>query len=480
MKYNQIAAQRVRCLFGLAATAAMLWALPVSAQYVTVYGGPTYSFGVGGFQNGGGGNATDAGAALASAEEYVGAEDLGYRSFRLNAFGPSPVELQPLSPGPAGITDVVVGAMNAAGVSVGYSHAFSGGTDEGTRAVRWSISGEVSELDNLGTDNNGFTDVDAFAINTSGVAAGYGNKYQSGVFMGLRAIRWDAAGTAATELGSLGPNSSGLASADALAINDSGVIAGASSGSFTGQRAVRWDPGNLTPVLLGSDVGVTSSNSAHINSAGTIVGEWQRTDDKGNGLGTRAVRWDSSGAATELQSLWSDQNGSAQNSPRAINDAGVVVGGTTKFVSGANKGDRAVRWDASGSAATELGSLGTNSSGLAQCVADDINNSGIAVGTATRTNASDALVETAVMWGPDGVAVDLNSFVDPSSGWMLSEATSISDNGWIAGWGDFYPDGPGGASYERGFLLHIPEPQSISLIVACALSVVFRRRIHRR
>ena len=30
---------------------------------------------------------------------------------------------------------------------------------------------------------------------------------------------------------------------------------------------------------------------------------------------------------------------------------------------------------------------------------------------------------------------DLNTLIDPSSGWMLEEATGINDNGWIVGYG---------------------------------------------
>ena len=31
---------------------------------------------------------------------------------------------------------------------------------------------------------------------------------------------------------------------------------------------------------------------------------------------------------------------------------------------------------------------------------------------------------------------DLNSLIDPDSGWALGNATAINDNGWIVGVGD--------------------------------------------
>ena len=76
--------------------------------------------------------------------------------------------------------------------------------------MRWDASGTAAtELGNLGTDGNGLTTSYAYAVNTAGTALGVAEKYESGVFMGQRAVRWDASGTAATELGHLGTNRSG-------------------------------------------------------------------------------------------------------------------------------------------------------------------------------------------------------------------------------------------------------------------------------
>ena len=76
------------------------------------------------------------------------------------------------------------------------------GTYLGTAAVRWDASGTAAtELGNLGTDTSGYTERQAYAINTAGTAVGYANKYSpDGTFLGHRAVRWDASGTAA-ELG---------------------------------------------------------------------------------------------------------------------------------------------------------------------------------------------------------------------------------------------------------------------------------------
>ena len=60
------------------------------------------------------------------------------------------------------------------------------------------------ELGHLGTDSGGVTFADAICLNAAGTAVGYSKKYVSGSDMGYRAVRWDAGGTAATELGNLG------------------------------------------------------------------------------------------------------------------------------------------------------------------------------------------------------------------------------------------------------------------------------------
>lgn len=146
--------------------------------------------------------------------------------------------------------------------------------------------------------------------------------------------------------------------------------------------------------------------------------------------------------------------------------------------SGTYKGSRAVRWDASGTAATELGHLGADAGGETSSAAFAINSAGEAVGTASNFNdAGNWLSDHAVYWGLDGVAIDLNTLIDPASGWTSHEARAISDTGWISGWGTFDPDGLGGQSgYHRLFLVQVPEPTSLALLSLGVLALRRRRR----
>ncbi len=125
-------------------------------------------------------------------------------------------------------------------------------------------------------------------------------------------------------------------------------------------------------------------------------------------------------------------------------------------------GGFAVRWAAGGTAPTLLPGLDPTRGG----VGNAINSSGTIAGYSypvVNDPYADAGIH-ATYWETDNLPIDLNSLIDPSSGWDLSEAVGISDTGWVTGWGLYYPNGFGGTSYARDFLINIssvPEPSSL-------------------
>jgi hypothetical protein len=241
-------------------------------------------------------------------------------------------------------------------------------------------------------------------------------------------------------------------------------------GQGLGTRAVRWDAGRGGAVELGnlgtSSYGVTRSEAYAVNPTGTAVGFAEKYIG-GTSREYRAVRWDASGTvATELGTFGADLPGCAY----AINAAGTAVGSA----------GGAVRWDAGGTAATELGNLGLPPFG--ETMANDINGAGITVGFSQKS-VNGTTMGRAVLWDFDTIdAIDLNTLIDPAGGWTLVNARGITDTNWISGVGIFDPDGAGGMTpYGRAFLIQVPaaalpEPSVGCVMLIVAFSLVRRGR----
>jgi uncharacterized membrane protein len=392
-----------------------------------------------------------------------------------------PIELGDLDLGPPSRFKLA-SAINEAGTIVGWAmrDIVYGG------AARWDASGTAAtELGRL----SGFDGGAALAINDAGIIVGEAERYESTdpLFgpLGMRALRWNPSGTP-TELGHLGSHADGRAYSSATAINNAGTIIGASSkitrfDTDLGRRAVRWSAGATAPTELGN-LGTRADGYAYteavaINDAGTIAGNAEEYDAAGNLVSYHAVRWDASGtAATELGNLGPPPGGGSGGSiASAINDAGTIVGEAGKWdATGRYLGTVAVRWDALGTAATELGNLGITSFGEANCFVRAMNDAGTAVGGCNPPDANVPWDWRAVYFrAEDGAAIDLNTLIDPASGWLLERALGISDTGWIVGTGLFDADGPEGQDAQlRHYLIHVPatavvpEPESLALCVS--------------
>jgi hypothetical protein len=482
----------------ITAAAAALFVVPAArADFLTVFGAPTIDAqALNGYTGSGkpslygGVHLNDSGVVVGAGLKVInGNIGVGMgAALRWDGSGAPGVELDSLGTDPDGFPDSFAFAINDAGTSVGTSEKAR--TDPfpfpNSRAVRWTAGGTaVTELGNLGVSTaTGRTVAAAYGINASGTTVGYANVFASGK-SGPRAVRWDAGQTAATELGNIGTNLSGNGAATALVINTAGTIVGYGTkfdGNINnGDRAVRWDAGTNAATELGNlgttQAGFTNSRATAINDAGTAIGYAEKFGVAGD-LGQRATRWDASGtAAIELGNLGTNSVGSTQSVAYDINTAGTTAGSADKYVSGVLVGKRAVRWDAGGTAANELALLPANDPANGFAEAYSINAAGLAVGVSGNRNNAGTGVNggTAVLWGLDGAAINLNSLIDPTSGWFLNTAYAISDTNWITGTGTFDPDGAGSTpSTVRGFLIHVPEPASLCTLPL--MSVLLRRR----
>jgi hypothetical protein len=448
----------------------------IYAGYLPVYGGPTYTPGIGGYVNQISENnnaVNNSGIAIGSATKHDAADNnLGAYALRWDPTGISNAELGNLGLSNEGYVNSGPSAINNLGIAVGSSEKYVNTNYIGSRAVRWNASETAAtELSTL-TTNITYNQYIASAITDSGVIVG-GASYFAMPISYSCAVRWDSSGII-EELGNLGTDRSGHPHSGMSAINSAGTIVGSSqkfdySGKFLGQAAVRWSASGtvateLDHVATESD-GYFNCVALAINDAGTAVGY----DDRG----LCSVRWDASGtAATALDKLGAEtSSGAAGSAAVAINSAGIIVGGSVKSFEGINLGYRAVRWDAVGTSVHELGNLGTDSNGVTSCYVSDINSSGMIVGCADVMG--NVFERHAVLWDTNDVAIDLNTLIDPTSGWVLTNATDITDTGWIAGHGMFDPDGTGGQdAYQRLFLIQIPEP-NLFVILAGAILTIF-------
>jgi hypothetical protein len=428
------------------------------------------------------------GVAVGNGSRYAHDTPLGDRAFRWDASGNPAVELGNLGTDAGGYTSTIAYAVNPTGTAAGYAQKIIANQDFGFRAVRWDANTTVAtELDNLGTTVTGNTTTNAFAINSAGTIAGLAEKYTGGVYQGTLAVRWAAGGTAVTELGNLGLSNAGDTVTQAYALNSAGTTVGFANkwvaGNYVGDRAVRWDSTGTAAIDLGTlgvDVNGHGFSIAHdVNDAGVTVGYSDKYVVNTN-VGTRAVRWDAgSSTPTELDALGDSPTGENNAGANAINAAGTAVGSSNKWDAGVDVGARAVRWDAGSTTATELGTLGTDPAGYTYAQALDVNASGIAVGEMYEYDDAHNFIDIrAVAWLPDGSPLVLNNLLAPDSGWRtLFTAHSISDTGWITGIGIYDPDGGDPAfSYPRTFLIALPEPASAALFGLTAIALTPRRR----
>lgn len=284
----------------------------------------------------------------------------------------------------------------------------------------------------------------AYGINSNGHVIGWYDHYPGQRF----AYLWHEG--PGTDLGGLDPDDN----VEARAINSAGQVVGFSNVWLT-PHAFLYDDGVVTDLGTivdgphyaldindsGQTVGyaVDAEYRAFLYSDGTLTdlydlagfeGEARAINNSGQIVGyddtpagNVAVLY-SEGTLTNLGGF----GGACQAND--INDSGLIVG-SAYMISGFW---RACTWSAG--YVTELGTLGgTDSKALA------VNSSGHIVGWANTSSA----VPHAFLH-QDGLMTDLNDLLPPGSGWELTEARDINDHGQIVGWGTIGGD-------THGFLM---------------------------
>lgn len=197
----------------------------------------------------------------------------------------------------------------------------------------------------------------------------------------------------------------------AYKINDRGIIVGSMAASYdtrSNAGAFQWDTAESAPHYVGFPIGASAMG---INYAGTVVGSRYLSAD---------------GHLTTLPALLAT-NGS--NTLADVNDAGVVVGGSTYDSSGLS---HAALWDDTG--VHDLGAL----DGYSASMATALNLQGLTVGRSW--DGLGLVPDRATIW-ENGNRTQL----DPLQGYEFSAAHDINYYGQVVGtssrWASYYGNG---------------------------------------
>lgn len=241
------------------------------------------------------------------------------------------------------------------------------------------------------------------------------------------------AGGTFTNIGSLGYTTFVQASA----INNAGQVTGSAGHAFL------YQPGSGMADL--GTLGGPGSWGRDVNNRGNVVGG--SAFDTGGAVRAFIYR---DGAMQDLGSL-----GGRDSEAFALNDSDVAVGWANR--PGDHLTRRAVLF--SGGSVTELGSL----SGTGSSSANDINNLGEIVGSATMASGA----YHAFLYG-NGTMLDLNDLIDPASGLVLTGGLAINDTHEILAFGK---DAGGGyhsvlLTLADGAVSPVPEPGVYAMLLA--------------
>ena len=253
----------------------------------------------------------------------------------------------------------------------------------------------AGKMTDIGTLGGTFSSADA--VNSTGEVAG--TSTLSGITTApTHAFLYHNA--TMTDLGTLGGPCS-----FAYGINDLGEVVGQAC-TTSNQDAFLYSGGKMTDLGTLGNIG---SEAVGINNSGQVVGN----SEAANGSGLHAVMWNSNGKITDLGTL-----GGLESFASAINNAGQVVGYASPSTGSVHA------FLSSGGKMTDLGVFFDSS------VATAINSSGVVVGTADVLLSNGNTEQHAFIYR-NGKLQDLNNLIPPDSGWVLTSATAINDQGQI-------------------------------------------------
>jgi probable HAF family extracellular repeat protein len=280
-----------------------------------------------------------------------------------------------------------------------------------------SVTGNIIDLKTFGGNMS-----KASSINNDGQIVGLAEEPLVHGSAYYHACLFDSTGNGANiNLGSIG----GTGFSAAFSINNNGQIVGYAPNSYNFLHACLFNSnGNIDLGAL-SGGAYSASYALSINDLGQIVGF---ASDNGD----RATLFDATGHGANIKLS------NYESRANCINDLGQIVGCTHSF--GSNSSHACI-FDYKNGTIIDL-------SPTMEGEALSINDLGQIVG---YTSAGPCIFDPT----GKGNNININTLIDPASGWSLSQANCINNNGWIIGQGTYH-------GVTTSFLL-IPEPATILL-----------------
>jgi probable HAF family extracellular repeat protein len=313
--------------------------------------------------------------------------------------------------GTLGGTVSFANAINVQGSVVGSSTTAQG--------LGRAFINDGTAMTNLGTLVSTSTATSAAnAINPTGEVVGASTATAAGDSHGFV---WTSTG-GMQDLGTLpGGNSSA-----AMGVNWAGQVVGyGAAGGATTAHAVLWQQNCGTGPFIATDLGTLAGATGALSQANAINNAWSPQvvgfSILSDNASYHAFLWQS-GTMTDLGSL-----GGAISVAHAINDAGLIVGGS---LNGSGKRHAFSIQAGGGNPMQDIGTL-VGAKGLFS-EAYAVNSSGTIVGASVHNTTT---TDTHAFVYENGVMKDLNTMLPGNSGWILTNATGINDAGEITGTG---------------------------------------------
>lgn len=228
-------------------------------------------------------------------------------------------------------------------------------------ALEWPDSSTPADLSQLPALADTFSQTQAPAINDSGLIAGYGEGFNG-------THDFTQSFTIQGSVVTLLPELPDGVDAYAIAVSDTGTIAGDADTTTTGPQAVEWVNGAIS--LLPSLPGTVTSKALAVSSSGEAVGAAVLSSD----FNAHAVAW-AGGHATDLRF---GASADADAEATGINASGVIVGDGAGHAFIYQNGT-----------ATDLNTLIPAGSGVTLSTAASINDKGDIVGTAVSASGQE-------------------------------------------------------------------------------------------